>query len=77
MDDPEYLRQGWSIGSGAVESACKTVVGRRLKLAGMRWGEEGTDHVCHRRAPFKSDKGRWEAFWARRMNKGSIFYQSK
>jgi hypothetical protein len=75
MDYPEYQRQGWYIGSGPVESACKTVVGQRLKLAGMRWGEEGTDHVCHLRALFKSDKGQWEAFWARRMNKGSIFYQ--
>ncbi len=75
MDYPDYLRQGWYIGSGPVESACKTVVGQRLKLAGMRWGEEGTDHVCHLRALFKSDKGQWEAFWARRMNKGSIFYQ--
>ena len=75
MDYPEYLRQGWYIGSGPVESACKTVVGQRLKLAGMRRGEEGTDHVCHLRALFKSDKGQWEAFWVRRMNKGSIFYQ--
>jgi hypothetical protein len=37
---PEYLAEGWYIGSGAVESACKTVVGQRLKLAGMRWGED-------------------------------------
>ncbi len=26
MDYPRYLANGWSIGSGAVESACKTVV---------------------------------------------------
>jgi hypothetical protein len=43
MGYPEYLRQGWYIGSGPVESACKTVVGRRPKPAGMRWGEEGTE----------------------------------
>jgi hypothetical protein len=75
MNYPDYLVQGWHIGSGAVESACKTVVGQRLKLAGMRWGEEGTDNVCHLRALFKSEKGQWEAFWARRVNKGSISYQ--
>ena len=68
MDDPEYLRQGWSIGSGPVESACKTVVGRRLKLAGMRWGEDGTDAVCHLRALFKSERGRWRDFWERSIN---------
>ncbi len=37
MEYPDYLAKGWCIGSGAVESACKTVVGQRLKLAGMRW----------------------------------------
>ena len=28
MEYPEYLDHGWCIGSGAVESACKTVVGQ-------------------------------------------------
>lgn len=62
---PEYLAQGWCIGSGAVESACKTVVGQRLKLAGMRWGEDGADALCHLRALYRSEKGQWEAFWNR------------
>src|SRR5262249_20759387 len=31
MEYPEYRAEGWQIGSGAVESACKTVVGQRLK----------------------------------------------
>jgi hypothetical protein len=65
MEYPEYLARGWCIGSGAVESACKTVVGQRLKLAGMRWGEDGADAVCHLRALYRSEKGQWEAFWNR------------
>ena len=65
MEYPEYLAHGWCIGSGAVESACKTVVGQRLKLAGMRWGEEGADAVCHLRALYRSEKGQWESFWSR------------
>jgi hypothetical protein len=65
MDYPEYLAKGWCIGSGAVESACKTVVGQRLKLAGMRWGEDGADAVCHLRALYRSEKGQWDAFWSR------------
>lgn len=65
MEYPEYLAKGWCIGSGAVESACKTVVGQRLKLAGMRWGEEGAHAVCHLRALYRSEKGQWEAFWER------------
>lgn len=63
MDYPRYLADGWLIGSGHVESACKAVVGQRLKGNGMRWGEEGADALCHLRALFKSEKGQWEAFW--------------
>jgi hypothetical protein len=69
MEYPEYLAEGWFIGSGAVESACKTVVGQRLKLAGMRWGEDGADAVCHLRALYRSEKGQWEAFWNRDITK--------
>ncbi len=64
MDYPEYAAKGWQIGSGPVESACKTVVGQRLKGAGMRWGEQGADAVCHLRALFRGEKGQWEAFWS-------------
>jgi hypothetical protein len=63
MDYPTYIANGWSIGSGAVESACKTIVGQRLKLAGMRWREYGTNTLCHLRALFKSESGQWQAFW--------------
>jgi hypothetical protein len=37
----EYLRRGYGIGSGAVESAHKQVVHARLRQAGMRWSEAG------------------------------------
>jgi hypothetical protein len=63
MDYPAYRAKGWCIGSGVVESACKRVVGQRLKGAGMRWGTDGADAVCHLRALFLSDKGQWDAFW--------------
>jgi hypothetical protein len=68
MDYPAYLAQGWLIGSGAVESACKTIVGQRLKQAGMRWREYGTNSMCHLRALFKSEPSQWQAFWYRRIN---------
>jgi hypothetical protein len=68
MDYPHYLSRGWQIGSGPIESACKTVVGQRLKLAGMRWREYGTDNVCHLRALFKSQRDQWDAFWERQVN---------
>jgi hypothetical protein len=64
MDYPRYLKNGWQIASGAVESACKTVVNQRLCLGGMRWGEEGSDAVAHLRALYRSDPDQWETFWA-------------
>jgi hypothetical protein len=66
MDYPRYLANGWCIGSGAMESACKTVVGQRLKLSGMRWGEKGTDDMCQLRAIYRSEPKQWELFWARK-----------
>lgn len=65
MDYPTYVAKGWQIGSGQVESACKTVVGQRLKGPGMRWGSDGADAVCHLRALFRSEPGQWEGFWSR------------
>jgi hypothetical protein len=64
MDYPSYRSKGWLIGSGPVESACKQVVGQRMKGSGMRWGEAGADAVCHLRALFRSEKGQWDAYWA-------------
>jgi hypothetical protein len=65
MDYPQYRARGWQIGSGPVESACKRVVGQRLKGAGMRWRAEGAEAVCRLRALFLSEHGPWEAFWSR------------
>jgi hypothetical protein len=68
MDYPTYLANGWSIGSGAMESACKTVVCQRLKLAGMRWREPGTNEMCLR-ALYRSESQQWELFWSRNVHK--------
>lgn len=37
IEYPTYRRRGYFVGSGAIESANKTVTERRLKQAGMRW----------------------------------------
>ena len=63
MDYPTYRARGWAIGSGPVESACKTVIGKRMKNGGMRWGEDGADEMCHLRALFSSGESQWDAYW--------------
>jgi hypothetical protein len=65
MDYPSYEAKGWYIGSGAVESACKTVVGQRLKGSGMRWSEAGAHALCHVRALYRSEHSQWTDFWRR------------
>jgi hypothetical protein len=64
MDYPRYRANGWLIGSGHVEAACKTVVGQRLKGTGMRWSAAGAHAVATLRALVKSEPGQWDAFWA-------------
>jgi hypothetical protein len=65
MDYPTYIARGWQIGSGLIESACKSVVGRRLKGSGMRWRERGTTALCQLRALYKSQPELWNHYWAR------------
>lgn len=65
MDYPTYVARGWQIGSGVIESACKSVVGRRLKGSGMRWRERGTTTLSQLRALYKSQPELWNDYWAR------------
>lgn len=41
-----YRQQGWDIGSGMVESACKHLIGAREKGPGMRWSDAGAQTVA-------------------------------
>jgi hypothetical protein len=57
----EYRAAGYPIGSGTVESACKRLLGARLKGGGMCWGKPGAQGVLTLRAELLSD--RWEQSW--------------
>lgn len=57
----DFRAQGYQIGSGSVESACKRVVALRLKQAGMRWSAKGAKAIAHLRALVLSH--RWDTFW--------------
>jgi hypothetical protein len=52
---PTYLRLGLPIGSGAVEGACKHVVGDRFKRTGMHWKKETAEPLLHVRAALLTD----------------------
>lgn len=57
MQYPLYMRQGWPIGSGAVESGNKVVVEARLKGAGMHWARASVNPMLALRNALCS--GRW------------------
>ena len=52
----EYLRRGYGIGSGAVESAHKQVVHARMRQAGMRWSEAGARRLLALRLLLLNDE---------------------
>lgn len=61
MDYPAYEAEGYHITSSTVESACRHVVGDRLKRSGMRWTQEGAQSVTSLRLKWKN--GKWNDFW--------------
>jgi hypothetical protein len=63
MDYPRFVAQRLPIGSGAIESMCKSLIEEREKGAGMRWTGPGAQAVASLRALHRS--GDWTAFWPR------------
>jgi hypothetical protein len=54
MNYGHYRRMKLPIGSGTVESACKNVVGGRMKQGGMTWSEIGADGMLQIRSSQES-----------------------
>jgi hypothetical protein len=50
-----FRRQGYFIGSGAIEGACRHIVAQRTKLSGMRWLCSGAENVLAFRCLIKSN----------------------
>jgi hypothetical protein len=60
IDYDNYIKKGYFIGSGAVESANRYVLQERLKLPGMRWDVANGQSVLSLMAKLKS--GLWEKY---------------
>ena len=61
MDYPAFRAEGLQIGSGPVESACKQLVGARLKQTGMRWSLAGAQQIVALRCCWLN--GQWDELW--------------
>jgi hypothetical protein len=56
-----FRAQGYQIGSGPVEGACKCVVGKRLKQSGMIWTRTGSSAILALRVAWLNEE--WEQLW--------------
>jgi hypothetical protein len=61
IDYAKSKELGLPLGSGMVESACKWLIQQRFKGVGMRWSEDGFNHLLHLRLAWIN--GRWEALF--------------
>jgi hypothetical protein len=59
IDYKKYKEKGYFVGSGAIESANKIILQRRLKQAGMRWSVPGAQTVLTLRS--KVESGIWDS----------------
>jgi hypothetical protein len=63
----DYLAQGWPIGTGVIEGACRHLIKDRCELSGMRWAVTGAEGLLHLRSIAENDD--WEDFEAFRQNR--------
>jgi hypothetical protein len=61
IDYQRYKELGLPTGSGMVESTCKWLIQQRFKGVGMRWSEDGFNHLLHLRLCWVN--GRFDALF--------------
>ncbi len=62
IDYAQFEKLGLPLGSGMVESACKWLIQQRFKAVGMRWSEDGFNHLLHLRLTWVN--GRYDQLFA-------------
>ena len=62
LDYKKMKQLGMPIGSGMVESACKWLIQQRFKGVGMRWSEDGFNHLLHLRLAWVN--GTFDSFFS-------------
>lgn len=56
----EFREEGYMIGSGTIESACKQIVSHRLRCSGAQWKVQGARLTAKARAAWLSKNNDWE-----------------
>lgn len=61
----QFKKEGCFIGSGIIEAACKTIVGKRIKQSGMEWTVRGANDIIALRCAIQSR--RFNDYWEARV----------
>lgn len=61
MDYARYEKEGWLIGSGAIEGACKHLVKSRFGVTGARWRRRNIHKILALRLAVFN--GEWDEYW--------------
>jgi hypothetical protein len=72
MKYDEYLKAGYPIGSGVVESSCGHTVKGRMEGTGRRWSVEGAESILLLRSVHTS--GDWDEYWQFHMKLEKSFH---
>jgi hypothetical protein len=75
MKYDEYLRLGYPIGTGVVESSCGHTVKKRMEGTGRRWSIEGAEAILLLRSIYTSND--WQAYWQAHMIRERILLNQK
>jgi len=65
MDYARYEKEGWVIGSGAVEGTCKHLIKKRFCVTGARWRRGNIHKVLALRLSLFNKE--WEDYWTNRL----------
>jgi hypothetical protein len=75
MKYDKYLRLGYPIGTGVVESSCGHTVKKRMEGTGRRWSIEGAEAMLLLRSIYTSND--WQAYWQAHMIRERILLNQK
>ncbi|RLD03393.1 MAG: hypothetical protein DRI32_07405 [Chloroflexi bacterium] len=57
----KFRKEGYMIGNGPIESACKQIVSHRLRCSGTQWKVEGTSSTAKARIAWLNKNNDWES----------------
>jgi len=70
MQYRRFRREGWPIGSGVIEGACKSLIKQRTDLSGQRWSPDGALDVLWVRALILD--GLHDEYWKSSRNRKGV-----